>query len=196
LIERPAWRARFIASTVALLAQHPRLAGVHLNIEPCPSGDRSFLALLDGMRSALPPGSVLSVAAYPPPTAWQPVPDIHWDEGYYREVASRCDQMVVMAYDTGLKLRKPYQRLVADWTVEVLAWSAPTQVLIGLPAYEDAGVGYHHPWAENLATALAGMHAGLGRAGPPAHYQGAALYSEWEMEPEEWATWEREFLKR
>lgn len=85
------WRARFIESIVALLGDHPRLAGVQLNIEPWPSGDPDCLLLLEELRAALPEDRVLSVAAYPPPTRWQPTPEVHWDESYFRAVAERCD---------------------------------------------------------------------------------------------------------
>ena len=46
--ESATWRAQFVASTVALLTRHPRLAGVQVNIEPLPSGNKGFLAKLVG----------------------------------------------------------------------------------------------------------------------------------------------------
>jgi hypothetical protein len=84
---------------------------------------------------------------------------------------------------------------VRDWTREVLAWSAGTSVLLGLPAYDDRGVGYHDPDVENLADALLGVHDGLASLPElPASYQGVALYSEWEMSDDEWATLRQRFL--
>lgn len=77
LPDDPRWRSAFTRSAVRLLGRHPRLAGVHVNIEPCPSGHASFLMLLDELRAALP-GKVLSVAAYPPPTRFHPHPEVHW----------------------------------------------------------------------------------------------------------------------
>ena len=70
--EDPQWRRAFIDSIRELLAARPRLAGVHLNVEPLPSGDRQFLGLLEEMRAALPQEKLLSLAAYPPPTRWYP----------------------------------------------------------------------------------------------------------------------------
>jgi hypothetical protein len=181
------WRKAFATSARDLLTAHPGFAGVHINIEPCPSGNTGFLALLDDLRASLPPGKALSVAAYPPPTRWHPHPEVHWDEAYYREVARRADQLAVMMYDTSLRLEKPYRHLMASWTNEALDWSAPSQVLLGLPAYDDAGSGYHHPDVENLRSGLSGIHAGLARRDPlPANYQGIAIYSEWEMDESEW----------
>jgi hypothetical protein len=190
------WRANFVASIRELLTAFPDFAGVHVNIEPCPSGNGVYLRLLDDVRAALPEGKVLSVAAYPPPTRWHPYPEVHWDEAYYREVARRADQLAVMMYDTGLKRPKLYRRLVSDWTREVLNWSAGANVLVGLPAYDDAGVGYHDPEVENLANGLSGMHAGLASHGRlPEVYQGVALYCQWEMDEAEWDCFRRHFCR-
>ena len=188
------WRARFVESVGALLAAHPRLAGVHLNIEPMPDGDPDFLRLLDELQSALPAGKILSIAAYPPPTRWHPFPDVHWGEAYFREVARRCDQVVPMLYDTGLRWEKPYRKLAADWTGEVLAWSEGKEVLLGVPAYDDAGTGYHDPAVENLPNAFSGIHAALD-SGMPDHYAGVSVYSEWEMDEGDWKTLRERFLK-
>jgi hypothetical protein len=194
--EDPHWRAAFVGSVAALLARHPRLAGIHVNLEPCPSGDRAFLALLDELRQALPAGKVLSVAAYPPPTLWHPFPEVHWEESYFREVARRVDQLAVMMYDTALPVAKPYRQLMRTWTREVLAWAEGADVLLGVPAYDDPGVGYHHPRVENLRNALAGIHAALHDLTPlPPHYQGVAIYCEWQMDESEWDDWRRHFLR-
>jgi hypothetical protein len=190
---RPAWRRGFVDSAVKLLTDHPRLAGVQVNIEPMPSGHTGFLALLDELRAALPKGKLLSVAAYPPPTRWQPSLEVHWEEPYFRAVAARADQLAVMMYDTSIRFQKPYRALMRDWTREVLAWSGGTNVLLGVPAYEDADSGYHHPHVENLHNALLGIHAGL-HANRPANYQGVAIYCEWEMTAEKWRTWRERFV--
>src|SRR2546427_2078207 len=145
----PKWRAAFIQSVQGLFVEHPRFAGVHLNVEPIPSGDADFLVLLDQLRAGLPKGKVLSVAAYPPPTRWQQFEEVHWAEDYFQQAARRCDQMAVMMYDTSLRVPKLYQRLISQWTEEVLIWGEGTQVLLGVPTYGDAGVGYHDPRVEN-----------------------------------------------
>lgn len=74
---RASWRERFAASC-ARLVREGGLAGIHLNIEPCPEGTPGYLTLLDELRRQLPVSAQLSVAAYPPPTRWQPVPEVHW----------------------------------------------------------------------------------------------------------------------
>lgn len=192
----PEWRARFAASIGTLLANHPRLAGVQLNLEPMRSGDADFLTLLETVRSQMPPDKLLSVAAYPPPTRWHPYPDVHWEQSYFREVARRCDQLAVMMYDTALRSPKLYERLMADWTSEILEWSEGKSVLLGVPTYEDADSGYHHPGAEDLACALRGIHAGLMRAPLPAHYQGLAVYCDWETGEQEWLLFRERFARK
>jgi hypothetical protein len=191
----PGWRMAFVRSVQQLLQAHPRFAGIHLNIEPWPSGHPELLTLLEELRAAMPPGKLLSVAAYPPPTRWHSYPEVHWDEAYYHEVAQRTDQLAVMMYDTSLRSRKVYAWLMAQWTREILVWSAGKPVLLGLPAYDDPGVGYHHPDVENLPTGLEGIHAGLDQAQLAANYQGVALYSEWELDDSEWRHFRDNYLK-
>lgn len=189
------WRARFIADAVALLKRHPRLAGVHLNIEPWPSGDPHLLVLLDELRAALPAGKVLSVAAYPPPVPVIGNLKVHWTPAYIRQVARRVDHMAFMCYDSGLKVKKPYVALMARWTVKILDATRGTETLLGLPAYDDHGAPWHSPDVENLETGMAGVHQGLLTLGAtPEHYQGVALYADWEMSEAEWSSFARGFL--
>jgi hypothetical protein len=195
-VNNPKWRETFTRDVQQLLARHPRLSGVQLNVEPMPSGDKDFLKLLEEMRAALPPGKILSVAAYPPPTRWHPFPEVHWEQSYFREVAKRCDQLAVMMYDAGQRYPKTYQQLMNDWTVEVLAWSEGKSVLLGVPTYDDTGVGYHDPRAENLTNALLGIHRGLSRMTLPSNYQGAAIYCDWETSDAEWTYWKEHFCKK
>ena len=189
------WRETFAASAARLLEAHPRLSGLHLNVEPCPDGDERFLRLLDEIRGAIPRGKILSVAAYPPPTVMHPHSDVHWGEAFYRAIAKRCDQLVPMLYDTGLFARRPYRGLVRDWTREVLEWSNEASVLLGLPAYDDRGVGYHDPDVENLEESLLGVHAALEGLGElPRSYRGICIYGEWTMKDTDWQTLRSHFL--
>jgi hypothetical protein len=190
------WRASFIQGITNLLNAHPAFAGVQINIEPLSSGDKDFLVLLEQIHAALPKGKLLSVAAYPPPTRWQPTLEVHWEKNYFSEVAQRCDQMAVMMYDTGIRVPKIYEHLMADWTTETLLWSEGKPVLLGVPAYDDADAEYHKPKVENLRTALRGIHEGLNATTPPANYQGVAIYCEWETDAEEWKYFASHFLKQ
>jgi hypothetical protein len=190
------WRRYFVESIIGLLVRHPRFAGVHLNIEPCESGNQDFLQLLDGLRQALPDRFLLSVAAYPPPLWWQPFHAVHWDASYLRQVAQRADQLAVIMYDTALPWPRAYQRVMRRWTHAGLANAAHASILLGVPAYDDAGTGYHDPAVENLANALLGIHAALD-AYPalPEPYQGVAIYCEWEMDEAEWSYWQQHFMR-
>ncbi|MDB6026054.1 MAG: hypothetical protein JWM68_2277 [Verrucomicrobiales bacterium] len=194
-LDESLWRIRFVKNVRVLLTQHPRLAGIHLNIEPLPSGDKNFLLLLSELHAALPPGKILSVAAYPPPTRWHKFSDVHWDEAYFREVAKHSDQLAVMMYDAGQKIPKTYQKLMSDWTGEVLSWSEGKPVLLGVPAYDDAGTEYHNPQVENITNALPGIHRGLAKQQMPTNYQGIAIYCDWETTPEEWQHLREHFLR-
>ena len=193
-VHKPQWRAAFATNVHNLIATHPRLAGVQINVEPLTSGDTNFLELLEELRSVLPPGKLLSVAAYPPPTWWHPYDDVHWDEKYFRDVARRSDQLAVMMYDAAQRIPKTYQRLLADWTQEVLAWSEGKPVLLGVPTYDDADVGYHDPKVENLTNALLGIHRGLSSQPLPTNYQGVSVYCEWETSAAEWQYFQEHFL--
>jgi len=191
------WRSNFVSSVTDLLKTHPRLAGVHLNIEPMPSGNRDFLSLLHELRNSMQEGKILSVAAYPPPTRWHPHPSVHWDEAYFKEVAQCVDQLAPMMYDTAIFLSKPYRHVMAAWTQEVLDWAGTTQVLLGVPAYNDKGVLYHFPHVENLHNALWGIHGGLSDCKSlPLNYAGIAIYCEWEMGEAKWEIFRKDFEQK
>ena len=193
--DNPGWRKNFAESIHRLMLTYPNLSGIHINIEPCPSGHKNFLTLLDEVRKGLPKEKTLSVAAFPPPTLWHPFTDIHWDKDYYEQVAQRSDQIVVMMYDTAIRFEKVYQNLLAGWTREALDWSVGTRVLLGLPAYKDEGASYHVPRVENLKNGLMGIHSGLSQYKVlPENYQGVALYCEWEMDHSKWETLRTQFL--
>ena len=194
--DKTQWRKNFVESCLRLLDRHQTLAGIQINVEPCPSTTRGFLLLLEELRVAMPYGKIISVAAYPPPTPFHPHPDVHWEENFFREVASRSDQLAVMMYDTALENDGFYRQLMAKWTREVLTWSGSAcEILLGVAVYDDKGVGYHHAEVENLENGLAGIQAALLEFEPlPINYQGVAIYCEWEMDEAEWAYWGKDFL--
>ena len=180
------WRENFVDSVVELFKKHPRLAGVQINIEPMPDGNTDFLRLLDELRPKMQ-GKILSVAAYPPPTKWHPYPDVHWELYYINRIAQRCDQLAVMMYDTAIPLEKFYIKLMRDWTQQLTGAVNKTdcELLLGIPAYEDAGMGYHHPEVENIESALKGISASEHNS----RVKGIAIYCEWEMNESKWNVW-------
>lgn len=193
LIDNASWRSTFASSCAKLLEDHPRLAGIHINIEPMPSGDKNYLLVLEEVRSKLPRGKILSIAAYPPPTFIHQFPQVHWDENYCREISARVDQVCVMMYDTSARLPRLYEQIMRDWTVEVLSWYKGNEVLLGVPCYRDENKWYHDMNSENIMHALRGIHGGL-KNPLQSNYKGVCIYCEWEMTPEKWQTFRQEFL--
>ena len=114
---------------------------------------------------------------------------MHRNLPYLQQVANHCDKLVVMMYDTALPWEKFYIALMQDWTRELAETIAPTrcELILGIPAYEDAGVGYHRPEVENISSALKGISATM----PQDAIHGIALYCEWEMDAAKWQQWRR-----
>jgi hypothetical protein len=138
-------RGRIVA-TCKFFIEQQGFDGVHLDIEPAPSGDPDYLKLLDELRAGIG-AKTLSVAAM----KWTPLaPDLaglsllpyHWTRSYYREVAARADQLVLMPYGTPIPFANLYIKYVRWQTGEVLdaVRDFPScRVLVGLPTYNDTG---------------------------------------------------------
>lgn len=194
--------ARFVSSVGELMRKHPRLAGVHLNVEPWKSDDAAMLKLLDDLKAAIGPDKILSVSGYPPRVGLS-LFKLTWSRNYYGEVANRCDQIAPMFYDTSIHDAKLYQWTYACWTKTLLDWTRESHVelVFGVPTYGAAGPKwgpiYHDPSVENLPNALAGLHRALSEYDKlPRNYAGAAIYCEWETDAADWNVWQRDFLSR
>ena len=179
------WRNRFTKSVKNMLARNPELAGVHINIEPLKSGTSEYINLLSEIRDAIGREKLLSIAAYPPPTFWQQVDEVHWSEKFYNDISEHVDQFVVMMYDTSIDYRKFYIHTYKQWVNEVLDWSGKKDVLFGIPAYEDKSVEYHNPAVENIQTAISGLSAGLLKRESTANYLGISIYAGWTLDENE-----------
>jgi hypothetical protein len=180
-----AWRKSFSSSILELLSNNPKLHGIHLNIEPLKSGTKEYISLLRDVRASLSSDQILSVAAYPPPTFWQQVDEVHWSKQFYNAVSEYADQLVVMMYDTAIDYKKIYINTYKSWVSEVLAWSNSKDVLFGIPAYEDTGVEYHNPSVENVFTAMSGLSAGIRISKSRSNYRGISVYADWTLEEHE-----------
>lgn len=176
------WKAAFISSVKDLLS-HEEIDGIHVNIEPLASGDKDFLGLLSEIKK-IKGDKILSVAAYPPPTFFHPHASVHWDLGYYQDICSLADQVVPMMYDTALNYRKIYTNLVRQWTKEVIIASGDKEVLFGIPAYEDANVGYHNPLVENVFMAMPGIISGINST-PDDRSFSISIYADWTLDKDE-----------
>ena len=194
-LSNPSVRRR-IVSTCTFFVEQLGFDGVHLDIEPVPSGDPDYLQLLDEIRAGI--GSkTISVAAM----KWTPfAPSLDrlsflpysWERGYYREVASRADQVVLMAYDTAIPLTNLYIKYVSWQTGEVLdaVHDFPRcEVLIGLPTYTDERWNFHSN-AENLGTGLQGVIETLQdlrqRGNLPQNFAGVAIFASWTTSANQW----------
>ena len=162
--------------------------GVHLNAEMIADGDRMVLDTLDQIRQGLPPAAILSVTAHPlrmtQPVTTMPYPVLshHWSHGYLKQVAQRTDQVVLMAYDSGLVFPRDYLNWVAYQTSagQETLLDIGTELLIGLPSSEE-WTPSHQTQAETLHIALSGLRDGLSE-----RLDGIAIYPFWETDVKEW----------
>lgn len=163
--------------------------GVQWDYEICDDGDPHLLALLEETRAALPAGKVLSVAT----PIWSPLRALGWSEGYFTQVAARCDQVAVMCYDTGMVIPRAYVALTEQNVVHVTSAVArgnpACQVLLGVPTY-GPGLRSHNPHAESLKNALYGARAGRTQL-PKASttFAGVALFADYTTDDDEWRTY-------
>jgi hypothetical protein len=189
-LSRPAVRRAMVAEARWLVTDCG-FDGIQWDYEICDSGDADFLRLMRETRAALPAGKLLSVAT----PIWVPAPFRRWgwSERDFARLATTCDQMAVMGYDSGLYLPRAYVWLVHQQAVHVtraVARSNPRcRVLLGLPTYARGGLS-HHAWAENLRLALKGAREGM--ADPrarPSVFAGVAPFADYTTQPEEWETY-------
>ncbi|MFL5734737.1 MAG: glycoside hydrolase family 18 protein [Chloroflexia bacterium] len=196
----PAVRQRIVGACKYFVEQLG-FDGVHLDIEPAPSGDPDYLQLLDEVRNGIG-AKTISVAAM----KWTPIaPSLDnvsflpysWERGYYREVALRVDQVVLMDYDTAIPVANLYIKYAGWQTSEVLDAVRDFQqckVLIGVPTYSDERWNFH-PSAENLGSGLQGVIEALrdlrGRGVFPQNFAGVALFASSTTTPDEWATFDK-----
>jgi len=177
--------------------------GIHLDPEPVFSNDTDVLALLDEVRNALGQKFTLSIATrriWPifPSVPWPIVGRVAWHASYYREVASRVDQIVVMTYDSAMPLACLYRQWMRFQVIEVSRAVGDTgvQLFFGIPTSEET-TWTHWPYAENMRSGLEGVIDGLNDAGShQAAVTGVAIYPYWETDENEWRIYEELWLGR
>jgi hypothetical protein len=187
-----AQRQRIVAECRGLVDEG--FHGVHVNIEPVDDGNDDLLALLRSLRTAVGDSNVLSISAIKPgPMHLWLAPNFFWTEGYYARVGELADQIVVMAYDTGIPTPSLYRRYlsyVASRSARSLGPRSRARVLVGVPTYDAAGI-MHRAGVENTENALLGIVAGLRGLGAGGTFEGVALYAEWTTDEDEWETYDR-----
>jgi hypothetical protein len=179
--------------------------GIHLDPEEILDGDRHVLSLLDETRQAISVGGanpLLSIATH---KIWPLFPDlpwtryvgpIWWSSGYFREVASRVDQVAVMTYDSAVfspALYRLWSRFQVIQVSKALA-GLRTELLFGVPTSEEE-TPTHHIVAENMASGLQGIIDGLNDNETQADaVSGVAIYPYWETDASEWALYDKQWL--
>lgn len=186
-------RQRIVAECRGLIDEG--FDGIHLNVEPVDDGNVDYLALLRSLRSAVGRDHILSVSAIKPgPFAVPMAPNFFWTASYFGRVAALADQVVIMAYDTGLPNAGLYRRYVtwaaATVTRTLVREKARARLLIGVPTYDETGL-MHRAGVETTENALLGTIAGLRGLGGGGTFEGVALYAEWTTDASEWAVYER-----
>lgn len=161
--------------------------GVHINAELIADGDQAFLELLAAIREALPAGAFLSATAHPlrldEMVTIMPYPAVahHWSAPYFRRVAQHVDQIVLMAYDSGLVFPRDYlnwARFQAARSQQALG-GISAELIIGASVSEEWTIS-HQTQAESLSLFIAGLEAGL-----TGRLDGIALYPYWELDKRE-----------
>jgi hypothetical protein len=167
--------------------------GFHLNAEPIANDDAAFIETLQEVRAALPEGAILSTTAHAlrlnsfVTFTLYPTLAHHWTPDYLQLVAQNADQIVLMAYDSGLIFATDY-RAWMNYQVKTSADALSdieVDFLIGVPTSEE-WTASHQLTAEYLANALYGVRAGLTQAVFPSAIDGIAIYPSWETDDNEW----------
>jgi hypothetical protein len=194
-LANPTERVEIVKFIVKLMHQ-AKFDGVHLNVETVWDNDPNYLQLLREVRQALGQKYLLSVAT----PAWWPTPinnlaqGYRWSANYYQQVAREVDQIATMTYDSLSPEAAAYRLWLREQVKGISASLQNSQVelLIGISVSREEAFT-HHPKAENLASGLAGMCAGMAELAtkPP---NGVAIYAAWEADETDWQIW-TEWLK-
>jgi hypothetical protein len=193
----PPVRRRMVAAA-DWLVRECGFDGVQWDIEPSFEAEPGIVDLLREARAVLPRGALLSVAA-PVNYPW-PLHRLGWSAEFFAEVAAECDQLCIMAYDTGFLTPRGYawfvRRQVAVAAPAVERGSRTCRLLIGVPTY-GKGLPSHNPRAENLRIALKAVRDGAatlteGRGS----IAGVALFADYTTQDAEWRVFEDLWLGR
>ncbi len=197
-LESDVYLQKFSDECVAMI-KGAEFDGIHLNVEPVESGDSRLLGWLDYLKIKLGGKKILSVAASKPSffEGFNISPLRAWDLDYYAQVAAKCDQLVIMNYDTGIFHPFLYSLFVMEKTGAILRRldtdRISCRVLLGVPTYDDAP--RHQQSAENIVSAVRGLSATLSGAGlRTGNFEGLALYAYWTTDENEWQAFQSLWL--
>lgn len=167
--------------------------GIHLNAEPVFDGDNSFIETLQAIRAALPPSAILSTTAHALQMTKRvtifpyPIVPEHQSTDYLRQIAENSDQVVLMAYDSGLFFPSDYRVWIIyqGQTSAAALEGLDVNFLIGVPASEEMTPS-HNTTTEYLANALYGVQAVLADSNYRDNIDGISIYPDWELSDKEW----------
>ena len=199
-LDSEVYRQAFAKDCIAMIRELG-LDGIHLNVEPVESGDRRLLEWLDYLKTRLGERKILSVAGSKPSffEGFNVSPLRSWDLDYYTQVASRCNQLVIMSYDTGISHSLLYSLFVMEKTGTYLqrlkSEGISCRLMVGVPTYDDAP--RHRQDVENIASAVRGLSAAFNRSEIGIeNFEGIAIYAYWTTDPNEWKDFQSLWLHR
>ena len=145
-----------VAKQAMIFTQLVGFDGVHFDVEPVWDNDVDFIKTLKESRELMPDDKVISVALaefIPGSLIWM-LEKLHKFENYnsetnYKNVAQYANQVVVMAYDTGINKGWLYRWLIKEQTIWLTRLLDGKEVFIGIPAYEEIKEGFN-PEVENI----------------------------------------------
>jgi hypothetical protein len=183
-----------IITFVVDLVEEASFDCVHLNVETVWDNDADYLLFLKEMQQALDSKHLLSLTGHTwrPDTELPSSSDYRWSSDYYREVASRVDQIVPMTYDSMAATPASYQ-LWLNEQVQGITRSlvnSEVELLLGTSISRESTIT-HNPKIETLPNSLAGICESLSGLGRATHsVQGIAIYAAWEADEKDWQVWE------
>lgn len=180
-----------MASSACNLVKAGGFDGFQWDLEPVGDNNSNYLDLLDRTRQLLPKDKILSICA--------PGFGFNWSPSYIEEVSKRCDQIALMAYDTGMWLPRLYvskmESLIKLYANAIASSKSQCKLLVGVPAYEDVTLG-HHAHAESIELALVGVKNAMQNKEITSNViEGVAPYAEYTTDASEWQTYEKYWLQ-
>jgi hypothetical protein len=170
--------------------------GMLFDVEPVESGDERLPAWLSAIRDAIGKDKGIALSVKPPAAADDRGAKRGWSEEYYATLSPLVDLFVVECFDTGIgrtattpaeirTARSNYVGRVREWTKESLRVAGKTDVLIGIPWYDQTRA--HHPEVENIGSGIEGVMAALGDLEEtPRNFTGIAIQGLDELTDREW----------
>lgn len=191
-----------MANQALILTKMVGFDGVHIDIEPVRDNDEYFLLLLKEIRETISEDKIISVALaeFIPGAFIFAAEKVHKFENFnsevsYKDTAKYADQIVVMAYDTGINRDWLYKWLVEEQTIRLTNLLEGKEVFIGIPAYDEEKEGFN-PKVENIENGLIGVISGLNNIrSEEENFAGVAIYPYWEVDEHEWTVYENLWLK-